>query len=382
MPASSPSLAQSAGPLGYSLVATDPSGARAGILHTRRGDILTPVFMPVGTHATVGTINAEDVTTTRAKILLGNTYHLMLRPGVEVFRRFGGIHRFMNWDGAVLTDSGGFQIFSLESDRDITEKGAHFRSFYDRSRHLLSPEKSIEVQQAIGSDIMMVLDVCIESTADEQRTREAMERTHRWALRSLAARDAVDTGQALFGIVQGGVYPKLRQESAAFLTAQPFDGFAIGGLAVGETKQEREDMTELAAALLPPHKPRYLMGVGTPVDLLEAVRRGVDMFDCIIPTKMAQQSFAYTFGGMLRITKDRFRLVDAPIEEGCSCFTCVRYSAGYVCHLMRGKHKLGLRLLSIHNIHHYQQLMARMREAILAGSFLETYRALKDGYGA
>lgn len=375
-----PSLERPAGPLGFSLVATDPTGARAGVLHTRRGDIPTPVFMPVGTHATIGHLAAEDVGRTDAKIVLGNTYHLMLRPGVEVFRKFGGIHRFMNWDGAVLTDSGGFQIFSLPEDRVITERGAHFRSFHDRSRHLLSPEKSIEVQQAIGSDIMMVLDVCIESTADEQRTREAMERTHRWALRSLAQRDAVETGQALFAIVQGGVFPHLRRESAQFLTSHPFDGFAIGGLAVGETKTELKEMTELATSLLPTDRPRYLMGVGTPLDLVESVRRGVDMFDCIIPTKMAQQAFAYTWRGVQRITKERFRLSDRPIEEDCSCEACVRYSTGYLCHLLRGKHRLGVRMLSIHNIHHYQQLMKRMREAILAGRFDETYRELKDGY--
>ncbi len=282
MSASTSSLAQQqqqTGPLGFSLLATDPTGARAGVLHTRRGDIPTPVFMPVGTHATIGNLSGDDVGTTEAKIVLGNTYHLMLRPGVEVFRKFGGIHDFMNWGGAVLTDSGGFQIFSLPEDRMITERGAHFRSFHDRSKHLLSPEKSIEVQQAINSDIMMVLDVCIESTADEKRTREAMERTHRWALRSLAQRDAVDTGQALFAIVQGGVYPHLRNESADFLTSHPFDGFAIGGLAVGETKTELKEMTELVASKLPPHKPRYLMGVGTPMDLVESVRRGVEMFD-------------------------------------------------------------------------------------------------------
>ncbi|MGA9522777.1 MAG: tRNA guanosine(34) transglycosylase Tgt, partial [Myxococcaceae bacterium] len=236
------------GPVQYELVATDPSGARAGLLHTRRGTVQTPVFMAVGTHAHVRNLSIDDVRETGAPIMLGNTYHLMLRPGVEVFRQFGGIHRFIDWDRPVLTDSGGFQIFSLPGDRELTEKGANFRSYWDNSRQLLSPERSIETQQAIGSDIMMVLDVCIDSTTDEAGTREAMERTHRWALRSLSTRNLGDLTQSLFAIVQGGVHPKLRKESAAFLTAHAFDGYAIGGLAVGETKEERESMTELATS--------------------------------------------------------------------------------------------------------------------------------------
>ena len=235
----------------FELVTTDPSGARAGVLHTRKGSIPTPVFMPVATHASFRHLGMEEIRATGSKILLSNTYHLMLKPGIEVFQRFGGIHPFMQWDGAVLTDSGGFQIFSLPEDRLITEKGAHFRSFHDNSRQLLSPESSIAMQQAINSEIMMVLDVCIDSRTDEAGTREAMERTHRWAVRSLAAKNKVDTGQALFAIVQGGVHPRLRDESAAFLTQHPFDGFAIGGLAVGETNEERKAMTERAAASLP-----------------------------------------------------------------------------------------------------------------------------------
>jgi queuine tRNA-ribosyltransferase len=260
----------------FELLTTDATGARAGVLHTRRGSFPTPMFMPVATHAAFRHLGMEEVWDTGARILLANTYHLMLRPGAEVFRKFGGIHPFMKWDGAVLTDSGGFQIFSLPEDRLITEKGAHFRSFYDNSRQLLSPESSIAMQQAINSEIMMVLDVCIDSRTDEAGTREAMERTHRWALRSLKAKDAGSTGstgQALFGIVQGGVHPNLRDESAAFLTQHPFDGFAIGGLAVGETKEERETMTARVTGSLPVDKPRYLMGVGTPMDLVEAVMR-------------------------------------------------------------------------------------------------------------
>jgi queuine tRNA-ribosyltransferase len=233
------------------------------------------------------------------------------------------------------------------------------------------------MQQAINSEIMMVLDVCIDSRTDEAGTREAMERTHRWAVRSLAAKEQKSTGQALFGIVQGGVYPKLRDESAAFLTALPFDGFAIGGLAVGETKEERETMTERATASLPQDKPRYLMGVGTPTDLVEAVLRGVDMFDCIIPTKMAQQGYAYTFQGLVRITRMVYRLDDGPLDPTCECFVCRRYSRGYIHHLMRTMSHLGSRMLSIHNVHHYQVLTWRMRDAILRGSYAQAYRELK-----
>jgi queuine tRNA-ribosyltransferase len=361
----------------FELLTTDATGARAGVLHTRRGSFPTPMFMPVATHAGFRHLGMEEVWDTGARILLANTYHLMLRPGAEVFQKFGGIHPFMKWDGAVLTDSGGFQIFSLPEDRLITEKGAHFRSFYDNSRQLLSPESSIAMQQAINSEVMMVLDVCIDSRTDEPGTREAMERTHRWALRSLAAKSAKDTGQALFAIVQGGVHPNLRDESAAFLTPHPFDGFAIGGLAVGETKEERETMTERVTASLPTDKPRYLMGVGTPMDLVEAVRRGVDMFDCIIPTKMAQQGYAYTFQGLVRITRMVYRLDDSPLDPACDCLICKRYTRGYLQHLMRGKHHLGSRMLSIHNVRHFQLLMGRLREAILQGSYAQVYRELK-----
>lgn len=362
----------------FDLITTDPTGARAGVLHTRRGPIPTPVFMPVATHASFRHLSLDEIKGTGARILLSNTYHLMLRPGAEVLRRFGGIHPFMTWNGAVLTDSGGFQIFSLPNDREITEKGAHFRSFYDNSHQMLSPESSIAMQQAINSEIMMVLDVCIDSRTGEAGTREAMERTHRWALRSLAAKAAVPTGQALFGIVQGGVFPALRDESAAFLSAHPFDGFAIGGLAVGETKEELQTMTERVAARLPREKPRYLMGVGTPTDLLDAVLRGVDMFDCIIPTKMAQQGYAYTFEGQLRLTRQVYRLDDTPLDATCDCPVCQRYSRGYLHHLVRGKHHLGSRMLSVHNVHHYQVLTAKMREAILAGTYAQTYRTLRD----
>ena len=271
------------------------SRARATTFRTLHGQIETPIFMPVGTQATVRAQNRNTLAKTGAQILLANTYHLLLRPGQEVFEKMGGIHRFMKWDRSVLTDSGGFQVFSLPHARKMTEEGASFRSYVDGAVILLSPERSISMQRAIGSDIMMAMDQCIPSTAERTEAEAAMHLTHRWAKRSLAARG--DSAQSLFGIVQGACFEDLRKQSADFLTELPFDGFAIGGLAVGESKAMREDFTELSAAMLPTHLPRYLMGVGTPIDLLEAVHRGVDMFDCIMPTALAQQGVSFTFQG-------------------------------------------------------------------------------------
>lgn len=365
-------------PIRFELTQTAPSGARAGVLHTRRGATLTPTFMPVATHAHVRNHTMEEIRETGASICLANTYHLLLRPGVEAFERFGGIHAFMRWNGAVLTDSGGFQIFSLPGEREITEEGARFRSPYDNHRHLLSPETSIGTQQSIGSDIMMVLDVCVPSTSSEDVTREAMERTHRWALRSLAARQAKDTGQALFAIVQGGVFPELRSQSAGFLTEHAFDGFAIGGLAVGEAREQLYAMAQHTARQLPADRPRYLMGVGTPIDLVESVNAGIDMFDCIVPSKMAQQKYAYTFEGQLRLTRAEYRLSDEPLDATCGCPVCQRYTRGYLRHLAQGNHFLSDRLLGEHNLWHYAALMRRMREAIVEGRWAEEYRRLKD----
>ena len=365
-------------PIRYELVATAPSGARAAVLHTRRGQTLLPTFMPVATHAHVRGLTMDEVADSGATICLANTYHLLLRPGAEVFNRFGDVHRYMKWDGGVLTDSGGFQIFSLPGARDITENGARFRSPYDNHAHLLSPESSIEMQQAIGSDIMMVLDVCIPSTSNEAETRAAMERTHQWAPRSLAQRDSKDTGQAVFAIVQGGVFPHLRTESAQALTQHHFDGFAIGGLAVGESRELLYLMTQHTAPLLPQDKPRYLMGVGTPIDLVEAVNAGVDMFDCIIPPKMAQQGYAYTFEGQLRLTRIEYRMSDEPLDATCACPVCKRYSRSYLRHLAQGNHHLSARLLSIHNLWHYQALMRRMRDAIIAGRWAQEYATLRE----
>ncbi|HEX2747456.1 MAG TPA: tRNA guanosine(34) transglycosylase Tgt, partial [Verrucomicrobiales bacterium] len=274
------------------------SRARAATFRTLHNEVRTPLFMPVGTQATVKAQLPETLEAAGSQILLANTYHLLLRPGTEVFEKLGGIHGFMRWNKSVLTDSGGYQIFSLPHSRAMSEEGAVFQSYVDGKTILLSPELSIGAQRAIGSDIMMVLDQCIPSTADEAAARRAMEITHRWAGRSLAARG--DSPQSLFAIVQGALYPALRKESAESLTRTPFDGFAIGGLAVGEEKAQREDICEFTAGLLPADRPRYLMGVGTPLDLLEAVHRGVDMFDCIIPTQLAKRGSVFTSRGLIQ----------------------------------------------------------------------------------
>lgn len=350
--------------------------ARAGRLITKRSESLTPLFMPVGTHATVKGARVEDLEDVGATVLLANTYHLLLRPGPDVFKAMGGIHEFMRWSGSVLTDSGGFQIFSLPGSRRMNEDGAVFKSYVDGRDILLSPEASIQTQCAIGSDIMMVLDECVPSTVERSVALTAMERTHRWALRSLAARG--DAPGAMFGIVQGACFEDLRRESAAFLSAQPFDGFAIGGLAVGETKAEREDFTELTAALLPRDRPRYLMGVGTPIDLLEAVHRGVDMFDCIIPTAHAQHGMAFTFDGIVRLRRSAYRLSTDPISPGCTCYACGKYTRAYIHHLIKAHEGLGWRLIGHHNLHFYQQLMRDMRTHILAGTFPIRYRELQE----
>src|SRR5512146_2184077 len=318
----------------------DPgSAARRGVLGTRHGRVETPAFMPVGTRATVTGLTPEDLRSLGAEISLGNTSHLLLRPGPEAMRGFGGLHRFMSWDGPILTDSGGFQIFSLAGDRTITERGARFKSYVDCRFHELTPERSVEVQTALGSDVMMVLDVCLPSTAPVEAIREAMDRTHRWALRSLAAR--TDPGQALFAIVQGGLSASLRAESARFLTQHPFDGFALGGLAVGDTRAERADVIERTTALLPEDRPRYLMGVGTPPDILEAIGQGVDMFDCVLPTTMAWQGTAFTGTGRVRLTRTEHRLSDAPLDPACGCPTCRVHSRGYLHHLFKCKEPLG-----------------------------------------
>ncbi|AHF89842.1 queuine tRNA-ribosyltransferase [Opitutaceae bacterium TAV5] len=360
--------------LRFTLENTAPgSQARAAAFHTLHGPVKTPVFMPVGTQATVKSQTVETLKTAGASVLLANTYHLLLRPGPEVFEKFGGIHRFMNWDRPVLTDSGGFQIFSLPHSRAMNEEGARFQSYVDGAFHLLSPESSIRMQKTIGSDIMMVLDQCIPSTAPHAQARAAMELTHRWAVRSLAARG--DSPQALFGIVQGACHRDLREQSAAFLRELPFDGLAIGGLAVGETHDERYAFTGLVTACLPQNLPRYLMGVGTPLDILEAVHRGVDMFDCIIPSQVAGRGLAFTSHGRLQLRRTVYKFSEEPLDAACDCAACRSYSRAYLHHLVKADEHLGWHLLGLHNMTFYHRLMAEMRTRILDGTFAGYYES-------
>ncbi len=347
------------------------SQARAARFQTLHNEVLTPLFMPVGTQATVKAQLPQTLEDSGSQILLANTYHLLLRPGPDVFRRSGGIHGFMSWKKSVLTDSGGFQIFSLPHSRSMSEDGAEFKSYLDGRTILLSPELSIETQVAIGSDIMMALDQCIPSTADEATARAALGITQRWAERSLTARG--DSPQSMFGIIQGALFPHLRKESAAGLCELPFDGFAIGGLAVGETRAEREDMCEFTARLLPSDKPRYLMGVGTPLDILEAVHRGVDMFDCIIPTQVAQRGGAFTSRGFLQLRRGVYKFSQEALDPECPCPTCARYSRAYLHHLTKTGEVLGWQLLGQHNFHFYHQLMRDIRQSILEDRFLTLY---------
>jgi queuine tRNA-ribosyltransferase len=349
------------------------SRARAATFRTLHNEVQTPLFMPVGTKATVKAQLTRTLEEAGSQILLANTYHLLLRPGAEVFRRVGGIHKFMSWERSVLTDSGGYQIFSLPHSRSMGEEGAVFQSYIDGRTIMLSPEVSIETQKAIGSDIMMALDHCVASTADEPTARAAMEITHRWAARSLAARG--DSPQAMFAIVQGALVPELRRASVESLGALPFDGYAIGGLAVGETKGEREEVTEFTAELLPRDKPRYLMGVGTPLDILEAVHRGVDMFDCIMPTQLAQRGAAFTSRGFLQMRRGVYKYSEEPLDPECACPTCARYTRAYLHHLTKASETLGWQLLGKHNIHFYHQLMREIRASIVEDRFLELYRA-------
>lgn len=356
------------------------SRARAARFRTLHNEVLTPLFMPVGTHATVRGQRFESLLESGSQILLANTYHLLLRPGPEIFQKFGGIHGLTKWPKSFLTDSGGFQIFAMPQDRKMSEEGAKFLSYVDGKHILLTPEKSIATQKAIGSDIMMVLDQCVPSTVSEGEARAAMELSNRWALRSLAARG--DSPQSMFAIVQGACYPNLRKESAAFLSQHPFDGFALGGLAVGESKQEREDTVEFAASLLPSDRPRYLMGVGTPIDLLEAVHRGMDMFDCIIPTAHGEQGVAYTWNGKLLLRRGVYRDSDEPIDANCSCFACQNYSRAYLHHLIKTVEPLGRQMVGLHNIHFYHELMRKMRAEILQDTFLPFYESAREKLAA
>jgi queuine tRNA-ribosyltransferase len=350
----------------FALLGND-GAARRGRLVFERGVVETPAFMPVGTYGTVKAMTPEDLRETGAQIILGNTFHLMLRPGTEIIRAHGDLHGFMHWEGPILTDSGGFQVYSLAQMRRISEEGVRFRSPVDGSEVFLGPERSMEVQRALGADIVMIFDECTPYPATEAEARDSMELSLRWAARSRAAH--ADNPAALFGIVQGGMYPSLRAASAAGLREIGFEGYAIGGLSVGEPAPERERILQATLPLLPEGAPRYLMGVGKPEDLVEAVHRGVDMFDCVIPTRNARNGFLYTRAGTLRIRNACHRDDPGPIEAGCDCYTCRHYSRAYLRHLDACGEILGARLNTLHNLRYYQRLMAEMRAAIEAGGF-------------
>ena len=361
----------------FDLLATDGE-ARRGRLTFERGTVETPAFMPVGTYGTVKAMTPEELRALGAEIVLGNTFHLMLRPGTEVIAAHGDLHDFMGWDGPILTDSGGFQVFSLADLRRMTEEGVTFASPVDGSKVFLGPEESMAVQRALGSDIVMIFDECTPYPASEQEARESMECSLRWAERSKRAHG--DNSAALFGIVQGGMYPTLRRVSVEGLLEIGFDGYAIGGLSVGESESEREKILDATCPLLPEDRPRYLMGVGRPEDLVAAVARGVDMFDCVMPTRNARNGYLFTSRGIVKIRNARHERDTGPVDPDCDCYTCQRFSRAYLKHLNKCNEILGHRLATIHNLHYYQQLMRQMRQAIEAGNFGELARSLADGW--
>jgi queuine tRNA-ribosyltransferase len=340
--------------------------ARAGVFHTPHGDVPTPVFAPVGTAATVKGVPPRDLKELGATLILSNTYHLYLRPGDELVARMGGLHQFMQWDGPMLTDSGGFQVFSLQDLRKVDDDGVTFRSHLDGSTHRFTPEKVMSIEENLGADIIMVLDECAPPTQREYNEK-ALHRTHLWAERCQKAHTRSD--QALFGIVQGGIFPDLREQSVRFLIDLDFPGYAIGGLAVGETKDQMHAVLDLTDQLLPENKPRYLMGVGTAEDFFEAVSRGIDIFDCVLPTRLARHGAAFTHTGRLNLRNQALNEDQSPIEVGCTCYACQHFTRAYLRHLMVSKEILGLYLASIHNLHFLLDTMRQIRESIIAGTF-------------
>ena len=354
----------------YELVAEDrKTGARAGLLHTPHGVFKTPMFMPVGTQATVKTVTPEELEEMGAQIILSNTYHLFLRPGTELIHEAGELHRFMNWNKGILTDSGGFQVFSLGAMRKITEEGVYFRSFLDGSKQFLSPEISIRAQEDLGSDIAMAFDECIPYPADYEYARKSTERTTRWARRCIKAHQRTDRG--IFGIIQGGMYKDLRKQSAMEISSLSFDGVAIGGLSVGEPHDLMYDILEETTQWMPKGKARYLMGVGTPDCLVEGVARGVDMFDCVFPTRVARNGMAMIHTGRMNMKNKQYERDFRPIEESCGCYTCRNYTRAYIRHLYKSEELLAFRLVTIHNLYFLLQFMRDMREAIVQGNFFE-----------
>jgi len=343
------------------------SGARAGELLTAHGSVATPVFLPVGSQGAVKTLTPGEVRDIGLKMVLANTYHLYLRPGIEAVVKMGGLHKFMAWDGAILTDSGGYQVFSLAPLRRVSDEGVTFRSHIDGSEHFLTPERVMQYQTALGADVIMVLDECPAYGDSPEKVREAMARTHHWAERCRQVQERDD--QTLYAIVQGGVFPGLRRQSAEYLTALDFAGYAIGGLSLGEPKEETLAIVEETAALLPEDKPRYLMGVGSPEDIVEGVARGIDIFDSALPTRVARNGALFTGQGRRNIRNAAFSRLDGPFDPGCGCDTCRTFSAAYLHHLFKSEELLGLRLATIHNLYFMRSLMDRIRNAILDGTF-------------
>lgn len=362
----------------FERLATD-GAARSGRLSLSRGSIETPAFMPVGTYGTVKGLTPEEVSGLGAEIILANTFHLWLRPGTEVVSAHGGLHNFMGWAGPILTDSGGFQVYSLGGMRKISEAGVEFRSPVDGARVFMGPEESLAVQRELGADIAMIFDECPAYPAELSDAKRSMELSLRWAQRSREAHG--DSGAALLGIVQGGVYPQLRSASLAGLRDIGFDGYAIGGLAVGEPISERDKVLEHLDPRLPEEQPRYLMGVGRPEDLIECVKRGIDMFDCVMPTRNARNGFLFTSQGLLRLRNSRYRHDTKAVDPECDCYTCRNYSRAYLSHLQRCNEMLGARLTTVHNLRYYQNLMAGMRAAIRAGrlaGFVDDFYTARD----
>ena len=363
----------------YELVAEDrKTGARAGLLHTPHGVFKTPMFMPVGTQATVKTVTPEELEEMGAQIILSNTYHLFLRPGTELIHEAGELHRFMNWNKGILTDSGGFQVFSLGAMRKITEEGVYFRSFLDGSKQFLSPEISIRAQEDLGSDIAMAFDECIPYPADYEYARKSTERTTRWAKRCIKAHQRTDRG--IFGIIQGGMYKDLRKQSAMEISSLPFDGVAVGGLSVGEPHDLMYDILEETIQWMPKGKARYLMGVGTPDCLVEGVASGVDMFDCVFPTRVARNGMAMIHTGRMNMKNKQYERDFRPIEESCGCYTCRNYTRAYIRHLYKSEELLAFRLVTIHNLYFLLQFMRDMREAIVQGNFSEFREHFMEHY--
>lgn len=350
--------------------------ARLGRIKTSHGEVETPVFMPVGTRATIKTMTPEEAKSLGVKILLGNTYHLYLRPGDKLVKKMGGLHKFMNWKGPILTDSGGFQVFSLgHGARDkkslvkLRDDEVEFSSHIDGSRHIFTPKKVLDIQSNLGTDIAMVLDECAPGISDYKYAKEAMKRTHRWAKEAKEYQEKKKYKMAVFGIVQGVTFKDLREESAKYINSLNFDGNAIGGLAVGESKDEMYKAIEYCVPHLDPNKPRYLMGVGTPEDILEAVERGVDMFDCVLPTRVARNGTVFTYNGKVNLNNAKHTTDKGPIEKGCDCYACTNYSKAYIRHLLMVDEVLGIRLTTIHNIRFMMRLMEDIREAIKKNNF-------------